>query len=81
MNFFKGLVAARYFDLNKSVLHKKKKRGQIMDKRIFKKSQEELEQYLQFKRRGSIVKSKKGKGSFKRNSKHKNRPDYMVWVA
>lgn len=52
-----------------------------MDKRIFKKSQEELEQYLQFKRRGSIVKSKKGKGSFKRNSKHKNHPDYMVWVA
>lgn len=47
-----------------------------MDKRIFKKSQEELEQYLQFKRRGSIVKNKKGKGSFKRNSKHKNRPDY-----
>ena len=42
------------------------------DKRIFKKSPEELEQYMQFKRRGSRVESKKGKGSFKRHSKHKN---------
>ncbi len=52
-----------------------------MDKRIFKKNQEELEQYLQFKRRGTVVRSKKGKGSYKRKSKYKNRPDYMVLVA
>ena len=49
-----------------------------MDKRIFKKNQEELEQYLQFKRRGTVIRSKKGKGSYKRKSKHRNRPDYMV---
>ena len=42
------------------------------DKRIFKKSPEELQEYLQFKRRGSKVEPKKGKGSYKRNNKHKN---------
>lgn len=43
-----------------------------IDKRIFKKSPEELEQYMQFKRRGSRVESKKGKGSYNRKPKHKN---------
>ena len=43
-----------------------------IDKRIFKKSPEELEQYMQFKRRGSRVESKKGKGSYNRKTKHKN---------
>lgn len=43
-----------------------------LDKRIFKKSPEELEQYMQFKRRGSRVESKKGKGSYNRKTKHKN---------
>ena len=42
-----------------------------MDKRILKKDVEELQQYLMFKRRGFSVPAKKGKGSFKRNSKHK----------
>ena len=42
------------------------------DKRIFKKSPEELEQYMQFKRRGSRVENKKGKGSYQRHSKHKS---------
>lgn len=42
-----------------------------MDKRILKKDAEELQQYLMFKRRGFSVPSKKGKGSFKRNSKYK----------
>lgn len=41
-----------------------------MNKSIFKKNKEELQQYLQFKRRGSVVVSKKGKGSFKRKLKH-----------
>ena len=43
-----------------------------IDKRIFKKSPEELEQYMQFKRRGSRVESKKGKGSYNRKTQHKN---------
>ena len=43
-----------------------------IDKRIFKKSPEELEQYMQFKRRGSRVESNKGKGSYNRKTKHKN---------
>ena len=44
-----------------------------MDKRAFKKSAEELQLYLHFKHRGGKVPSKKGKGSFKRNKKHKGR--------
>lgn len=44
-----------------------------VDKKIFKKSSEELEQYLYFKRRGSKVESKKGKGSYSRKIKHKNK--------
>lgn len=46
-----------------------------LDKRIFKKSPEELDQYMQFRRRGSRVENKKGKGSYQRRSKHKNQ-DY-----
>ena len=40
-----------------------------IDKRIFKKSPEELQQYMIFKRRGSRVENRKGKGSFKRKLK------------
>ena len=43
-----------------------------MDKRIMKKNNEELQQYLLlFKRRGSKVKAQKGKGSFTRKIKYK----------
>lgn len=42
-----------------------------MNKSDNKKSKEELYEYLQFKRRGSVVTPKKGRGSYKRNSKHK----------
>ena len=37
-----------------------------MDRKIFKKNSQELQEYLQFKRRGSAVTPKKGKGSYKR---------------
>ena len=37
-----------------------------MDRRIYKKSGEELQQYLMFKRHGSIKQNKKGKGSYDR---------------
>ena len=40
------------------------------DKRVNKKTGEELQEYLQFQRRGFIVPPKKGKGSFKRKQKH-----------
>lgn len=62
-NFLNGAMLWRNF-----IKIKMKK----FDKRIFKKSPEELQEYLQFKRRGSKVESKKGKGSYKRNNKHKN---------
>ena len=42
-----------------------------MDKQDFRKSKEELQDYLSFRRRGSKVAPKKGKGSFKRKEKHK----------
>jgi len=37
-----------------------------LDKRIQKKSGEELRAYLSFKRRGSVVPARKGKGSYDR---------------
>ena len=40
--------------------------GHKIDKRIFKKEGEELQQYLHFRKRGGSVKPKKGKGSFDR---------------
>ena len=43
-----------------------------LDKTMFKKSSEELEQYLQFRRRGTRIESKRGKGSYSRKQKHKN---------
>ena len=37
-----------------------------VDKRVNKKTGEELQQYLAFRRRGSKVESKKGRGSYNR---------------
>ena len=37
-----------------------------LDRRIFKKTGEELQQYLHFRKRGSRVDNKKGKGSYNR---------------
>lgn len=41
-------------------------------KRAQKKNPDELQDYLQFKRRGTRVQSKKGKGAYSRKSKYKN---------
>lgn len=38
-----------------------------------KKSSDELQEYLNFRRRGSIVPAKKGKGAYSRKQKHKDR--------
>lgn len=46
-----------------------------MNKRIFKKSPEELQTYLMLMRRHGVVPSKKGKGSFKRKQKHAKREE------
>lgn len=43
-----------------------------MDKRMLKKSPEELQEWLKFRRRGFAVPPKKGKGSYKRKLKHKD---------
>lgn len=47
----------------------------MFNKRMLKKSSEELQMYLIFKRKHGVVPSKKGKGSYKRNSKHKENYD------
>ena len=44
-------------------------------KQMFKKSSEELALYMYFKKRGFIKKNKKGKGSYSRKRKHKNKED------
>lgn len=53
-----------------------------MDNRVFKKDSEELEDYMQFRRRGYYVKSKKGKGSYDRKNQNREvrkqkRVDYL----
>ena len=53
-----------------------------MDNRVFKKDPEELEDYMQFRRRGYYVKSKKGKGSYDRKNQNREvrkqkRIDYL----
>lgn len=53
-----------------------------MDNRMNKRSPEELEEYMEFKRKGYYVKSKKGKGSYDRKSQSRElrkqkRIDYL----
>ena len=43
-----------------------KKKDKDFNRRIFKKTGDELQEYLAFKRRGSRVENKKGKGSYNR---------------
>ena len=42
-----------------------------VDRRMFKKEGEELQQYLHFRKRGSVVRNKKGKGSYDRKKYRK----------
>lgn len=41
-----------------------------------KKSGDELQDYLQFQRRGTTVQAKKGRGSYSRKQKHRSK-DYL----
>jgi stalled ribosome alternative rescue factor ArfA len=43
----------------------------MFDKKMFKKTGEELQQYLQAMRKHGVKKSKKGKGSYSRKKKHR----------
>lgn len=42
------------------------KQKKELDRRVFKKEGEELQQWLNFRKRGSKVNNKKGKGSYNR---------------
>lgn len=44
-----------------------------MDKRMFKKTGDELQAYLRTMKKHNVVKSKKGKGSYSRKDKHKEK--------
>lgn len=46
------------------------KKETTIDKRMLKKSPEELQLYMHFKKRGFKIENKKGKGSYKRRPKH-----------
>ena len=48
-----------------------------VNKRVNKKTGDELREYMEFRRRGYYVRSKKGKGSFKRYRKHDLEKDYQ----
>lgn len=43
-----------------------------------KKIGDELQAYLQFRRRGSKVENRKGKGAYTRKQKHKNQEKYYA---
>lgn len=49
--------------------------GKKINKRMFKKEGEELQQYLAFRRKGYKVPAKKGKGSYDRKNFKKGRDD------
>ena len=54
-----------------------KKKKKEIDKQVFKMEGEELQQSLHFKKRGSVVKNKKGKGSYdRRENKKINQNNY-----
>ena len=44
-----------------------------LDKSMFKKTEEELQEYLSFRKKGFVIENKKGKGSYNRKEKHKNK--------
>lgn len=52
---------------------KKKKNG--LGKQMYKKTGEELQQYLHFRKRGSVVENKRGKGSYNRQE-NKNKKNW-----
>ena len=47
-----------------------------MDKRYLKKTGEELQQYLTFRKKGGKVEGKKGKCAYKRRAKHRKREEW-----
>ena len=55
-----------YYNQKKGKEIKIMKKEKKIDKRMFKKEGEELQQYLHFRKRGSVVQNKKGKGSYNR---------------
>ena len=55
-----------YYNQKEGKEIKTMKKEKKIDRRMFKKEGEELQQYLHFRKRGSVVQNKKGKGSYNR---------------
>jgi stalled ribosome alternative rescue factor ArfA len=66
MQNLKPFLLGSYSRKRKGVIKMAKKETKNIDRRMFKKEGEELQQYLHFRKRGSIVRNKKGKGSYDR---------------
>jgi hypothetical protein len=53
-------------EIKKEVFSMAKNKKKKVDKRMFKKTGDELQQYLHFRSRGSVKENGKGKGSYNR---------------
>jgi stalled ribosome alternative rescue factor ArfA len=47
---------------------KNERKKKMKNKEMFKKDKEELQQYLRFRKRGFVIKNRKGKGSYDRRT-------------
>lgn len=56
-------------------MKKMKQTEKKIDKRIFEKTSEELQEYLRLMRKHNVVPARKGKGSFKRKKKNAREED------
>lgn len=69
-----GLAKKISIDIFKKILYNiYRKWEMVMNKNDRKKTGDELQGFLMWRNRGSVVAPKKGKGSFKRKAKHKNK--------
>ena len=52
-----------------------------MDKQVFKKTGEELQQFLEFRKKGYYLKNKKGNGSYDRSKFKKGEQDAISKIV
>jgi hypothetical protein len=62
----RGLTKPLFYVIMYTEREVRQMKDKNFDRRIFKKTGDELQEYLAFKRRGSRVENKKGKGSYNR---------------
>ena len=72
-DFFKILCYNIYRKLRKELMNMNKKKK--INKSLLKMTPEELEQWMHFRKAGSRVENRKGKGSYKRKPKYPDRSE------